>query len=128
MDVLIAADLLNLPRLVHISELCLQNVQWHPPPTHTHTDSLDKQVIDAGNAVPLFLAASYHGAKQLRQTCEYWMAVNYKQTEQHEQWQQVPDDVKKSVLGEYQRLTAERDRLRKAQNLPCVLAEYQWLE
>lgn len=53
LEVLVAADMLNLQRLVQLSEIALQ------------------PVIDAGNAVPLYLAAEAHGAKQLSALCRY---------------------------------------------------------
>ena len=85
-----------------------------------------EQVIDAGNSVPLYLAALHFGAKQLQETCKYWMAMNYSESERNAQWDEVPADVKAGVKSEHERLLAEREKMRQVrvmmQNVQCLLA------
>lgn len=83
-------------------------------------------MIDAGNSVPLYLAASYYGAKQLQQTCEYWMGVNYADSEKNAQWKEVPVDVRERAKRQHELLLARREEMLKRrvmkQNVQCLFA------
>lgn len=123
LDVLVAADMLRLPRLVHLSEIALQSV--HSAVT-IHSDSMIlilHQVVDAGNAVPLYLAAVAHGAAQLSSLCEYWMATNLESSSRHEQWSEVSAEVRARVTAQHERalagLSEERNLVGR---IPCLLA------
>ena len=82
--------------------------------------------MDAGNAVPLYLAAQAYGAKQLSKLCEYWMAVDVAESKQHEQWGELNDNVKAIIEAEHKRLEETRAKKREEkklmEKLPCLLA------
>lgn len=84
------------------------------------------QILDGGNAVPLYLASEAHGAKQLGELCKYWMATDLNTAMKHEQWIEVRDDVKSFVKEEHQRLLAAREQKKEekmiARQMPCLLA------
>ena len=88
--------------------------------------TLSLQVIDAGNAVPVFLAATAHSATQLSAVCEYWMAADLAAATQNEQWGALSDQVRARVSAEHARLeaarVAQRAERRLAERLPCLLA------
>ncbi len=73
-----------------MAELALQPVRHHlyllkiPPPTHILKKELSTmQVIEAGNAVPLYLAGEAHGAKQLVTLAKYWMAMDIQEARKY---------------------------------------------
>lgn len=83
-------------------------------------------MIDASNAVPLYLAATTHGAKQLAALCEYWMGTDLAISASNEQWPELSAEVKARVSAQNARLEAARAAHRAERELmaqlPCLLA------
>lgn len=127
-EVLAAADMLGLPRLTSLAELALQPVRI-PRLLRLSAGLRSSQAIDAGNAVPVCLAAIYYAAKQLQATCVYWMSVEYEAARKNKQWSELPAAMQASVKAEHERLAAKRAALREErvlmQQLPCVFAPKQ---
>lgn len=84
-------------------------------------------MIDAGNAVAVYLAAEAHGAKQLATVCIYWMACDLAAAKDHEQWSDLSDAVKQQVIAESERLAQEKAKLRTERQMllqmPCLLID-----
>lgn len=130
MEVLVAADLLNLPRLVQLAEIALQPV---------FARCLDLagcifrshifyfKVIDSGNAVPVYLAAEAHGAKQLMAICEHCMAADVEEAERHEQWGELKAETREKLKRASVRMQEERERQKRTQavmkDMPCLFAK-----
>lgn len=90
------------------------------------THSTPPQLIDSGNAVPLYLAACHYNAKQLLPHCVHAMAMELAESEKNKQWEELPEAVRASVKDEHQRLLAKRKQMRQQRemlkNMPAVLA------
>lgn len=86
--------------------------------------TLRLSVIDAGNAVPLYLGATAHGAKQLAALCEYWMATDLARSKNNEQWCELSEEVRARVAVEHKRLqearAAQSEKRKLLEKLPCL--------
>lgn len=75
--------------------------------------------------MPLWLAAESYGAKQLALLCQYWMSAELAEAMQHEQWKDIPPEVKAEVKQENQKLLAAREKAKQERELlhklPCLL-------
>lgn len=75
--------------------------------------------------MPLWLAADSYGAKQLAQLCKYWMAEELEEAMEHEQWKDIPPDVKAEVKQEHQKLRGAREKAKQErellEKLPCLM-------
>src|SRR6185437_10692722 len=96
-DLLVAANLMGLPRLVQISEIALQPVLSLSPALCLLSSSR-LQLIEGGNAVPFYLAARHHQAEQLAQVCAYVMASDYPTAEKDPQWAEVDEETRRSCV------------------------------
>lgn len=82
-----------------------------------------RQVVDAGSAVPLYLAAVAHNASQLSSICEYWMATDLQRSSQHEQWSEVSVEVRARVTAQHEQASAAlRGQRELVGKMPCLLA------
>ena len=72
-----------------MAELALQPVRHHLyllkilSPHILKKELSTMQVIEAGNAVPLYLAGEAHGAKQLVTLAKYWMAMDIQEARKY---------------------------------------------
>lgn len=84
------------------------------------------KAIDAGNAVPVYLAAVAHGAKQLEALCMYRMSVDMAKAQKHEQWAELSEVTKKEVAAAHTAIVNERQKRKKEKemlrDIPCLLA------
>lgn len=76
--------------------------------------------------MPLHLAATAHGAKQLAALCEHWMATDLALSMRNEQWKELDEAAVGRVRAEHERLQAARAARREErvlmEKLPCLLA------
>ena len=77
--------------------------------------------------MPVYLAADYHRALQLKRTCEYWMGVELDEAMKNKQWSELPKTVQESVKTEHAKLVAKREQMKAErvlmQSMPCVFMQ-----
>lgn len=76
--------------------------------------------------MPLYLAASHFGAKQLQQTSEHYLGMELESAQKHAQWNEVPAPVREAANTRHGLLLAKKESMRRARlvlkNMQCLLS------